>query len=335
MLLRVSWYSARVRRLLLIAFLSAPFSACATRAPPPAAPPAVEGVTHLEDRFAGQGGLELYAQSWRPAAPRGVVVLVHGLKDHSARYAELAGRLASDGVAVYAADLRGHGRSPGERGFIADFSGYVADLEIFLARVRTREPGLPLILFGHSMGGAIATTYALAHPTELQGLVLSAAALQLGPEVSPVLVKITRNLGRKHPRWRVLKLKPRHFSRDPKVVADVRGADLLVDPRKVPASTAAGLIGAIEHIQADMEKLAVPVLILHGEQDRITPPDGSRALYRRAGVVDKQLTIVPGAYHDLLHEPGHDAILTAIQGFVRGHLKAPAAAPVVGAPPGP
>lgn len=318
-----------MRPLLLALALAAPAAVpgCAATPTPHPAPPAVAGVEHREAHVQGKDGVDLYGQSWRPATPRGVVVLVHGLKDHSGHYHELAQRLVADGLAVHALDLRGHGRSAGERAFVADFSDYVADLEIFIKQVRAADPDGPLFLFGHSMGGAIATTYALRHPEQLSGLVLSAAALQLGPEVSPGLVKITRKLGRKHPQWRVLKLKPKYFSHDPAVVADVKGADPLVDARKIPASTAAALIDAIDTIQASMEKLAVPALILHGEQDRITPPDGSRNLHRRMALPDKQLRIVPGAYHDLLHEPDHTAVLAAIDAFVTTHLAAPTPAP--------
>lgn len=300
--------------------------ACGPSARPPVAPSQVAGVEHRESRLRVGGDVELYTQSWRAAGPaRGAVLLVHGLKDHSARYAALAQQLAAQGFAVHAFDLRGHGRSGGERVLVSSLGEYVADLEQVAAQVRAAEPGVPLFVFGHSMGGAIATTYALDHAGELQGLILSAAALRLGPDVSPGLVKITRKLGRKHPGWHVLKLKPKWFSRDPAVVEDVAGADPLVDARKVPAATAAALIDGIERIQADMEKLAVPVLILHGDADRITPPQGSRDLFGRAGVADKRLEIYPGDYHDLLHEPNRAEVIADIGEWLIGHTAAAAA----------
>jgi len=296
-------------------------AACAPTVRAPTAPVAVAGVEHRETHLRGRDGVELYAQSWRPAAPvEGAVILIHGLKDHGARYGALAEHLAGKGLAVHALDLRGHGRSAGERAYVAELGEYIADIEIFVAAVRAADPGVPLFMMGHSMGGALATTYALAHPDELQGLVLSAPALRLGPEVSPSLVKITKKLGRKHPDWRVLKLKPRWFSRDPQVVRDVDGADPWVDRRKIPASTAAALIAGIEQIQGNMEQLSVPVLILHGDADRITPPEGSRDLMRRAGVADKHLEIYPGYYHDLLHEPEHAKIVEDITSWIRRHL---------------
>lgn len=317
-----------MQRIALALVLLVSTAACAPSVRPPAAPQAVEGVEHRETRLRGHGGVDLYAQSWRPTAPaRGVVVIVHGLKDHSARYADFAQHLATLGLAVHAFDLRGHGRSGGARAEVSALGDYVADLETFAAQVKAAEPGLPLVVMGHSMGGAIAMTYALERPGELQGLVLSAAALRLGPDVSPSLVKITRKLGRKHPDWRVLKLKPKWFSRDPAVVADVAGADPLVDPRKIPASTAAALIDGIERIQADMEKLAVPVLILHGDADRITPPEGSRELFRRAGIADKQLKIYSDNYHDLLHEPQSDLIIADVTAWLVRRVEASSPAP--------
>src|SRR6478735_7665524 len=115
------------------------------------APPAVAGVVHAEERFEGKGGVKLLSQSWRPAGePRAVLVVVHGLKDYSDRYAEFAAVLVQRGYAVHALDLRGHGDSEGARVWVDDFGDYLADLEVFLARVRTAEPGKKVFLFGHS-----------------------------------------------------------------------------------------------------------------------------------------------------------------------------------------
>lgn len=315
-------------RALLAALLLAAPLACAPRSAPPTSPPAVPGVTRAESTFQGKDGLELYAQSWRPAAPTAVLVVVHGLKDHGARYGDLAVRLAGEGFAVHALDLRGHGRSAGPRSEVTAIGEHVADLALFVDRVKQAEPGLPVFLMGHSMGGAVSTTFVLDRPDAVQGLVLSAAALQLGPEVSPGLVRLTRKVARKHPQWRVLNLKPKYFSRDPAVVAAVKGADPLVDPKKIPANTAGALIDAIERIQAHAGDLALPLLLLHGDADRITPPAGSRHVHDKARSADKTLHIYPGAYHDLVHEPDHDRVLNDVSSWLRAHVTAaPAADP--------
>src|SRR6476659_5659339 len=118
----------------------------------------VTAVLHEETTFAARDGLHLYAQSWRPDGPsKAAFVIVHGLKDHSSRYAAVASELASRGYSVHAFDLRGHGRSEGQRVWVSPFERYVDDLEDFIHRVEHAEAGKPVFLFGHSMGGAIAT----------------------------------------------------------------------------------------------------------------------------------------------------------------------------------
>lgn len=321
------------RTLLAALLLVAPLACAARPAGPPTSPPAVAGVTRSEAEFQGKDGVQLFSQAWRPAAPTAAFIMVHGLKDHSARYAELAGRLAGEGFAVHALDLRGHGRSAGERSRVDSLADHVADLAIFVERVKQAEPGLPVFLMGHSMGGAVVTTFVLDEPDAVQGLVLSAAALQLGPEVSPKLVRLTRKIARKHPQWRVLNLKAKFFSRDPAVVAEVKGGDPLVDPKKIPASTAAALIDAIDRIQAEAGELRLPLLLLHGEADRITPPAGSRHVHDKAASPDKTLHLYPGNYHDLLHEPDHTQVLNDLSSWLRAHAAAPSASAVEPAPP--
>jgi acylglycerol lipase len=143
----------------------------------PVPPPPPAGITHDESIFQVKDGTHIFSQSWRPASPKAVLVIVHGLKDHGDHYAAEATSLASAGYAVYAADLRGHDNSEGERVWVRHFDEYGSDLGEFLARVKAAEPGRPLFLFGHSMGGAIVTAYVLAHPTDVTGFILSGPAI--------------------------------------------------------------------------------------------------------------------------------------------------------------
>lgn len=292
--------------------------------PPPAAQPCGDhacAVQHDESIFTGLGGVDLYSQSWRPSgASRAALIVVHGLRDHSSRYARMAERLADRGYAVHAFDLRGHGKSDGDRAYVDSFDDYVDDLELFVQRVAAREPGKPLFLFGHSMGGAVATLFALrAHRPALRGLVLSAPALQVGDDVPGPLVAVTRVLGGLAPSLRVLELETASFSRDAAVV-DAIARDPLVEQRPGPARTAAQLLGAIGRIQDGMEGLDVPLLILHGTGDKLTNPAGSRALSVRARAGDKTLRLYPGLAHDLLHEPEHEQVLGDIAGWLDAHL---------------
>ena len=132
---------------------------------------------HEEGRLAGTAGVELYWQGWLPdAEPRALVVIAHGASEHSARYSHVAERLVAAGYAVYALDHRGHGRSEGKRAQLDRLDHVVADLRGFVDLTAQRNPGVPVYLLGHSMGGAIAVAYAMRHQETLAGLVLSAPA---------------------------------------------------------------------------------------------------------------------------------------------------------------
>ncbi len=277
---------------------------------------AAAGLVHADGRFAGAGGLSLYEQSWRPAgAVRAAVVIVHGLKDHSDHYGDLARALAADGFAVYAMDLRGHGRSAGDRVWVDSFDDYLDDLDAFVKRVREREPGKPVFLFGHSMGGAIVTLWTLTRQPDLAGVILSGPALQPGAGVNGFLIAVTKLLGSLAPHLRVLDLKDADFSRDPAVVAAMK-SDPLILHKPGPARTAAELLRAFERIHAREAELNVPLLDLHGSADKLTNPAGSRELVAKAASKDKTLKIYDGLYHDLLHEPEKAQVMADVIAWI-------------------
>lgn len=252
--------------------------------------------------FVARDGTQLLARTWPASgASRGVIVIVHGLKDHSARYAALATRLAGAGYAVYALDLRGHGRSAGPRVAPARWTDYVDDVDRFTTAVEQRAPGKPVYLFGHSMGGAIATRVAELHRPELAGLLLSGPALAI--DAPPLLIAATRLTAVLAPNAPALDLDNRDFSSDPEAAAAI-GRDELVSQPAAPARTAGGLVDGIASIWAHVDRLTMPLLAMHGTADRLTAPAGSRLLIERAPARDKTLRIYDGYFHDLLHEPG-------------------------------
>ena len=262
---------------------------------------------HHYGHFPGFAGVELFEQAWLPnQAPTAVLIIVHGLKDHSSRYERTARALVERGFGVHAFDLRGHAHSAGQRVHIDQFDDYLADLRIFVERVREQHPRTPLLLFGHSMGGAIVTRFAQRHPGQVQGLALSAAALQVN-EASITLAG-TRILAAMLPGAPLFNLDLADFSRDPDVVK-AGLADPLVYQDAAPVHTAQELISTIDQIQLDVSSLTLPLLVMHGTADSVTPPEGSRTLYEQAPATNKRLRLYEGLAHDLLHEPEKDLVV--------------------------
>jgi acylglycerol lipase len=311
-------YSSAVKNLPLLLALASACAAPAYELRPRAAISLAQGVKHGDGSLIGAQGVKLFDQWWQPAAgaPRAVLIVVHGLKDHSSRYGELANRLAEHGYAVRAFDLRGHGSSEGARVYVSDFDEYAQDLDAFVKLARI--PGKPLFVLGHSMGGAIATDWVLTRKPQLDGLILSGAALRA--DVSGFTRAVTRFFGVVAPRLAVFSLDLDKFSRDPEVIAQCK-ADPLVDQGNGPARTAAQLLNAIGFIDDHMEEVTVPLLVMHGGADAITPPDGSRELMRRARSADKTLKIYDGLYHDLLHEPEKEQVMADVAAWMDARVK--------------
>jgi alpha-beta hydrolase superfamily lysophospholipase len=268
--------------------------------------------------FKAKDGLELFEQWWKPRTEtRGVLVIMHGLKDHSARYQSLGAAMAGQGVAVYAFDLRGHGRSAGRRVAVEHFEEYVDDLDAFIASVRQREGDKPVFLFGHSMGGAIAAMLVATREPKLAGLVLSGPALAL--DLFPLTMALSVWVGDVLPNLGALKLPNENFSRDKAIVKAI-GKDPLVYQDPGPARTAAELGHGIAVIWKHVDRFTMPLLLLHGTKDMLTAPFGSVELHREAPASDKTLHIYPGLYHDLLHEPEKDKVLADISSWMSERL---------------
>jgi alpha-beta hydrolase superfamily lysophospholipase len=271
-----------------------------------------------EETFKGGGGLAIFTRSWRPTGkPRGVVVIAHGFNSHSGQYAEVATWFATAGLAAYALDHRGRGRSEGERFHVEKFSDYVDDLATFIKRVKMREPGLPVFLLGHSAGGVISALYALDHQSEIAGLISESFAFEL-PAPGFALAAL-KGLSRIAPHLRVLKLKNEDFSSDPKVV-DSMNRDPIIAGESETAKTVAELIRADERLRVEFPRITLPLLILHGTKDKAAKADGSRFFKETAGSGDKSLKLYDGAYHDLLNDIGREKVVSDIVDWIQTRL---------------
>ncbi|MGP8079312.1 MAG: lysophospholipase [Dehalococcoidales bacterium] len=287
---------------------------------------AADAIEHWEDRFQGQDNTSLFSQTWRSknVPEKAILVVLHGLKDHSSRYSELAVMAAQCGFTVYAFDMRGHGNSGGKRVYVNRFSDLVEDLAGFVKNLRSKNPGRPVFAFGHSMGGTTVTLAAVNNVIGFQGIILSAPALVPGEGISPLLVRVTGILGKLVPNLPLMKLPNEQFSRDPLVVNNMY-ADPLIYNKNAAVRTAAQLLNAMAKIQRDMEKFSVPVLILHGTADKLANPAGSKKLVERAKSSDKTLKLYPGLVHDLVHEPEKSQVLADIIEWLEKRQSSPLA----------
>ncbi|MCA7956370.1 lysophospholipase [Burkholderia multivorans] len=272
-------------------------------------------------------GLELAPYRWpadaRAAPPRATVALLHGLAEHAGRYAPLAARLNAAGIDLLAIDLRGHGRSPGKRAWVARFDEYLDDADALVDEA-ARAP-TPLFLMGHSMGGAIAALYAIerapARACTLAGLVLSSPALAPGRDVPRWMLALSRLISRVWPTFPAIRIDAALLSRDADVVAANR-ADPLVHHGPVPARTGAEILDAMARIERGRSALRVPVLVYHGTADKLTEPDGSRTFGARVGSADRTLTLYEGGFHETMNDIERERVIDALIGWIDARVPA-------------
>jgi len=272
----------------------------------------------IESAFQGVGGLKIATRSWQPAArPKAVIVLIHGFNAHSG-YMEWAGeQFAASGLAAYALDLRGRGKSEGERFYVENFSDYLADVHTLVSRARSENPGLPIYVLGHSAGGVIASSYVYEHQDEIAGLVCESFAFDVG---LPHLVQLAlQGVSHLAPHLHVFSLNNADFSRDPKAVARMNN-DPLIAKESQPAETASEMLKAAERLKSNMPKFTVPVLIIHGTADKATRPAGSQYFHDHAGSSDKTLRLYEGHFHDLLNDVGREQVMADVMAWLEARL---------------
>jgi len=275
---------------------------------------------HKEGKFKGYKGLNLYYQCWLPdGSPQAVLLVAHGLAEHSGRYKNLVNYFVPKGYAVYAFDYRGHGKSEGRRSYVDRFSDYLADLKTFFDKVRKEQPDAKIFLVGHSLGGTLAIPYAVEHQQELAGVITSGASLVASPTVSPVLIAIAGVVSALAPKMGVTVLDASTISRD-KAVVDAYVNDPLVYRGKVPARTGAELAKMWRTLPERMPEIKLPILIMQGTADKLADPASSKLLYERVGSKDKMLKLYDGFYHEIYNEPEHKQVMADVEAWLAKHL---------------
>jgi len=244
---------------------------------------------------------------------RAVIILVHGLGEHIQRYAYWADLFKKEGIAFAGVDLPGHGRSEGHRGYIKDYSVLNEMLKILVESTRKTFPGVPVFLYGHSLGGGIVLEYILRNSRGIKGAIITSPWLRLSFEPSPFKLLLASVMKHVTP-WLVQPsgLNVSHISHDASVVEKYNNDPLIHG--KISVSLFNGAVNAAKYSLANSAELKVPTLILHGSDDMIASPEGSREFAEKTDLAE--LKIWEGGYHELHNEGFKDEVFRYIMNWM-------------------
>ena len=278
---------------------------------------------HTDGFFTGVRGARIYHQSWLPdAEPRAVILISHGLAEHSGRYMNLVDRFVPLGYAIYSLDHLGHGRSDGTRVYVKRFSDFTNVLGEYLKMIEKWQPDKPMFLLGHSMGALIAAVFLLDHQSAFTGAILSGPSVVVPKNVSRLTIFMARILSALAPKLGVMSLDAEAISRDREVVRAYID-DPLVYTGKTTARLAYELVRAMQRVTEEASRITLPMMILQGGADRLVDPNGARILYDTIGSSDKAIKVYDGLYHEVYNEPEHDEVLSDVATWLEKHTSSP------------
>jgi alpha-beta hydrolase superfamily lysophospholipase len=265
--------------------------------------PAPDDVKHDDGIVEAWDGLELYWQTWEPAEARGVVCLMHGFGEHSARYHHLATYLVRSGYAVIAFDCRGHGRSGGPRGHVDEFSAFPRDLDLMFAEAERRWPGIEPVVFGHSNGGLIALHHALMTRDRGRAYVVSSPFLGFKVKV-PFLKAAAGNL--MSSLWPTLAL-PTDLDSDVLTHNREINEQYAADPLVLGVASSRWFTET-KAAQADLKEraheISAPTLFLVAGRDELADPRASEEVYHRMASTDREFELLSKLKHEIFNEDG-------------------------------
>ena len=262
----------------------------------------------MHDREGRLAEESLHYRVWDAPSPRGVALIAHGYAEHGGRYDHVARALNEAGLTVWTVDHRGHGHSAGERGHFGTWQTVVADFDLLVDQAATESGDRPRFLIGHSLGGAIAIAYTLAHQNRLAGLSLSAPAIVM-PEDLLAMAEL--------PELPELPLAD-VVSTDPEVVKAYKE-----DPLVYQGPPPKGFLEAMAGVGALVDRLpeiTIPVQIMHGASDLIVPADAYKAVVNGVSSDDVMARLWPGLYHEIYNEPTDGAVVGALVDWIRPRL---------------
>lgn len=270
--------------------------------------------------FVSDDGHTIYTYKVLPESSfEKIIVIIHGYGEHFARYEHVIEALVNAGFAVYGIDHRGHGRSTGERAYFTDFEAPVADIHVLMENIEEEYPNKDIFIFGHSMGSMLAVAYALKNQQALNGLILTGTGISGGDNVSTVLRTVGTVIARFRPHFPIL---PNGgldiLTRDKEMVKKAE-EDEFMYKGAWKAGMGKLLLDVGDTLKGDVHKLMLPMLIMHGTADELTPPAGSQWIYDHAQSTDKTIKFWDGMHHEIHNEIGREDVILTIIDWVNQH----------------
>ncbi len=263
--------------------------------------------------FQTSDNLTIYTEQALPAGdPRAIILLVHGYGEHSGRYAHVIARLVDERYAVYTLDHRGHGKSEGLRAYCDSFDQFVEDLKIYFDGIKAANPNKKMIVFGHSMGALISLAFTLRYQDQIDALILSGVPVIPDANVSPLLVLVGKMLNRVAPKMKLLQTgETGILSSDAQVDVDW-AKDPLTNKDPMRVRLGIEMNDTARRVREQLGNLHLPMLIMHGVDDKLVNPAGSQLAYERVSSLDKTLKRYAGMRHEILNEVHKEIVLTDI-----------------------
>jgi alpha-beta hydrolase superfamily lysophospholipase len=264
--------------------------------------------------YASFDGMKLSGYIWEPKeSPKAIINLVHGFGEYSERYDQWAMRFAEKGFLVHAIDYRGHGKSDGRRGHVNKFDDFLNDIEVLVKESKKLYPELPQYIYGHSLGGNIVTNYILKREHEFKGAIISSPWYKLSFELSAFMLFIARIMNKIYPKFTQKSTLGVNALTHDKNIVDSYITDALVH-EKISARMFFEIYKAGDWVLKNADKINLPILIQHGNDDNITSYKAGKEFAEKAVVLNKDVTYKewPGLYHELHNELEKDEVFKLV-----------------------
>jgi alpha-beta hydrolase superfamily lysophospholipase len=276
---------------------------------------------NFQTNWKSSDGLEIFAQGWNPdsVTVRAVVCLIHGMGEHTSRYLNVAKAFAKEGFVLFGADVRGHGRSGGPRGHFPSIEVVLKDIDLLLEHARKLYPGLPLILYGHSLGGILVLYYGLKQKPDVKGVISTSPSLHNAIEEQSIKVMTAKAMGSIMSSVSIKSgLDVNALSHDPEVIKLYINDPLVHD--KISLGFGKIVLNVTKWTLEHAKEFSLPLLLMHGKADSIAYPSSSIEFAAPLNDACK-LVLWEDAYHELHNEPIKDEVYKTMTNWIENQNK--------------